>query len=165
MLIDGLHHLFNANIGNSAAGCSGATAPLGGDRAARQRLRAAARRRARHHTVVLTLRFQRSTRQAGSQAKRETPRVQCAVSSLLKDQIVAEQVSDRKSPGDIAVQSQQEPEVVTGKPDRSDAVPTPDQKGVAEAAEVVLSLFFTNFSVEKVLSQATCLKESVSRNL
>ncbi|KAG7282357.1 hypothetical protein CRUP_029678 [Coryphaenoides rupestris] len=70
------------------------------------------------------------------QAKRGRPRFQCTVSSLLKEQSVAEQVSDRKSLGGIAGQNQQEPEVVTRKPDRSNAVPPPDQKGVAETAEL-----------------------------
>ncbi|CAL8343790.1 unnamed protein product [Lota lota] len=63
-----------------------------------------------------------SLRQAGAQAKRGRPRVQCAVSSLIKQQIVAEQVSDMKSlVGGFAGQNLQELQdvSVTHKPDSS----------------------------------------------
>ncbi|XP_030215303.1 cdkn1a interacting zinc finger protein 1b isoform X1 [Gadus morhua] len=64
----------------------------------------------------------RSLRQAGPQAKRGSPRVQCAVSSLIKQQLVAEQVSDMKTlSGGLVGQHLQELEdvSVTHKPDSS----------------------------------------------
>ena len=45
-----------------------------------------------HHNHQYPSVPRRSLRQAGPQAKRGSPRVQCAVSSLIKQQLVAEQV-------------------------------------------------------------------------